>query len=81
MIQSVISLILGTYAATFPYWIAKFLYKNKETLHKDDFMRRYSTLYLGLRTKEEYTLLYPSIFLLRKLLFVLIAFVFDFCYF
>jgi hypothetical protein len=45
IIQSVIALILGAYAGIFPFWIAKFLEKNKDILHKDDFMRRYSTLY------------------------------------
>ena len=67
----------GLPLVTFPLWNFVFLYRNRNDLEKPEIQEKYSGLYSNLNQNFNLhtvsTLFYPTLFVLRRLLFVIIA--------
>lgn len=57
----------------FPAWAAYFMIHNKSKLSDKKFHGKFQSLYAGVKVNELSELLYPSVFLIRRALFVLLA--------
>jgi hypothetical protein len=56
----------------FPVWAGVFLIMNREKLSKKEIKEKFESLYLNLRRESKAQLIYPMIYLLRRVVFVLI---------
>ena len=61
--------------AVFPLVLMTFLLVNRKRLAQESFKRKYGTYYtgLGIRTDSNLSLLFPLIFMLRRLILALVA--------
>ena len=70
---SVVTLASGAHLAIFPFWSAYFLITNRKRLGLEKIKDKYESLYLGLDVRKYAALLYPMIYMLRRIAFVLFA--------
>ena len=72
-VSSTVTVLIGINLIIYPLWSIWFLYTNRNNLDQKEIKAKYLSLYLGLRTNSVYYLVYPLIFMLRRILFVLFA--------
>jgi hypothetical protein len=68
-----VKILSGVHLVLFPIWAGGFLIKNREKLNKREIKAKFESLYLNLRRESKAQLIYPMVFLIRRMIFVLIA--------
>ena len=72
-VSSVISIIIGSILIIYPIWTAYFLLKNHKILGKKKIKFKYESLYSELRISKKSALVYPLIYMGRRIIFVMLA--------
>ena len=70
-VQTVTRIILLTIIVIWPFFLISFLHCNRKHLHGKNFKRKFISMYNGIKTKRFLSLIYTSIFCLRRLSLVL----------
>ena len=74
-----LTVLTGLPLVMFPFWTLIFLQKNKDKLNEKEFKKKYSGLYDDLKQNfkvySSQVLLFPTLFLLRRASYVLLAMV------
>ena len=72
-INAIISIVMFCMLVVIPVIFAAILHKHRANLHKSGIKEKIGALYLGMRTTTLSQRLYPSVFLLRRLVYAILT--------
>ena len=76
-VQTMLRIILLTIIVIWPFFMTGFLFFKRRLLHKLAFQQKFISMYFGIKTKRFVSLIYTSVFCLRRLMLVLALLAFQ----